>query len=61
VSDDLRVFNAAGQVVRVLRAAGNESVWNGRAPDGRVVSPGIYLVRWRVGERAAVGRIVLTR
>lgn len=60
-SAEVRIFNHAGQEVRILPAGDRESVWDGRAADGRLVSPGVYLARWRAGSRAAVGKIILTR
>jgi hypothetical protein len=62
----LRVYNAAGQLVRTLvcgyRAAGeHQVVWDGRDEAGRQVSNGVYLYRLEAGGEAVTGRMALVR
>jgi len=63
----LRVYDAAGRLVRTLlaaapRAAGrNEQVWEGRDGAGREVAAGVYLYRLETPDRQATGRMTLLK
>ncbi len=62
----LKVYNPAGQLVRMLvdapQAAGQHSVrWDGGDRQGRQVSNGIYLYRLATDEGVAAGRMTLLR
>ena len=63
----LRVYDAAGRLVRTLRsgapglAGRNEVVWDGRDDGGRAVSSGVYLYRIQAGEHGDVGRMTLLK
>lgn len=41
---ELRIIKPGGELVHVLRATGNEAVWNGRKESGIFVDSGVYLV-----------------
>lgn len=64
---DLKVFNLAGRLVRVLESgtpfvAGEHSVrWNGRDDGGRVVASGVYVVQIRAGDESASQRVALLK
>lgn len=62
----LRVYNAAGQLVRVLedgqRGAGHHSAaWDGRDQAGRQVSAGVYLCKLDAGAATRVGKLTVVR
>jgi glucose/arabinose dehydrogenase len=63
----LAVFDAAGRRVRTLepsqqKAADRYDVtWDGHDDDGRAVSPGLYVARLEVGERAIERRVPFLR
>jgi hypothetical protein len=62
----IKVYNAAGQLVRILvdepQAAGrHSSQWNGRDEQGMEVSSGIYLYRLEAGGEAATGRMAIVK
>jgi sugar lactone lactonase YvrE len=64
---DLRVFDLAGRLVRVLAggeiiAGGpHEIVWNGRDEAGREVASGTYVCRLRAGDLVTSTRLTLLR
>ena len=63
---DLTIFNAAGQLVRVLvespRSAGPHSVtWDGRDARGRPAASGVYFCRLRVGSFEQTRKMVLLK
>jgi len=64
---DLRIFDAAGRLVRVLvnersQVEGRYAVaWDGRSDGGRVVAAGVYLGRLSSGGNTDVQRLVLVR
>ncbi|MRR09106.1 T9SS type A sorting domain-containing protein [bacterium] len=62
----LKVYNAAGQLVRTLedgpRGAGHHSVsWDGRDDRGAAVSAGVYLYRLVAGGVARTSKLVVVR
>jgi subtilisin-like proprotein convertase family protein len=62
----LKVYNAAGQLVRVLadgnQSAGHHSVtWDGRDQRGGRVATGVYLYRLDAGSIAATSKLVVVR
>jgi flagellar hook assembly protein FlgD len=62
----LRVFDAAGRLVRVLadeerREGRYEEVWDGRSSGGRPVSAGIYFYRLRAGAFEDTKKMILVR
>jgi hypothetical protein len=62
----LRIYDAAGRLVRVLineeRLAGRyEVAWDGRDSNGRTVSSGIYFYRLTAGSFEETRKMVLTR
>ena len=62
----LRVYDAAGRLVRVLfegsRPAGNYTeLWDGRDSRGGAVASGIYFYRLQAGEFTETRKMVLTR
>ena len=64
---DLRIFDATGRLVRVLRGgqvvpAGHHSLeWNGRDDSGRAVAAGVYIYRLSAGDDSDHGRMVLVK
>jgi hypothetical protein len=63
---DLRVFDARGQLVTVLRnedmAAGrHEVVWNGTDRTGRVVATGVYFARLQTREGTLLEKMMLMK
>jgi hypothetical protein len=64
---DLKVYNLAGRLVRVLESAapygaGEHDVeWNGRDDGGRSVASGVYVVQIRAGEESASQRVALLK
>ena len=63
---DLRVYNAAGQLVRSLGNApgnrgGNSAEWDGRDLHGRAAAPGVYFYRLTTGSATCQGRVVLIK
>ena len=64
---DLRVYNIAGQVVRLLvsgeeRGPGRHRlIWDGTDDHGRALASGVYLVRMEAGARASVRKLTLVR
>jgi hypothetical protein len=64
---DLRVFDAQGRLVRVLRggdrepAGLREAIWNGRDDAGRSVASGVYFYRLEAGEFVATERMTLLK
>jgi flagellar hook assembly protein FlgD len=63
---DLRVFDARGQLVSVLRtedmAAGrHEVVWNGTDRTGRVVATGVYFARLQTREGTLLEKMMLMK
>jgi hypothetical protein len=63
---DIRIYNANGQLVRTLysreRFGGIKTVrWDCVDTCGRNVSPGVYFIRVKVGERQAVRKVVVLR
>jgi hypothetical protein len=63
---DLRVFDVAGRVVRVLGegsigAGVHERTWDGRDDAGRDASSGIYFYQLVVGGEASTGKMVFLR
>ncbi len=63
---EARIYDAAGRLVRVIRRdsvpAGEHVItWDGRNGDGRVVSPGVYLVRLFAGGEGRTYRLVKIR
>jgi hypothetical protein len=63
---ELRVYDAAGRLVRELAggvfAAGTHRVtWDGRDGDGRAASSGVYYLRFTAGEDRAAQKIVLVK
>jgi len=64
---ELRVFDAAGRLVRTLRdgvletAGSRAATWDGRDGSGRDVPAGVYLVQLRVGAQRETRRAVLVR
>jgi hypothetical protein len=62
----LRIFDAAGRLVRVLvnedrREGRYEEIWDGRDAGGRSVSSGIYFYRLRAGAFEATKKMILVR
>ena len=62
----LRIYDAAGRLVRVLaegaRPAGNYTeLWDGRDSRGSAVASGIYFYRLQAGEFTETRKLVLTR
>ena len=62
----LIVYNAVGQVVRVLakeakRAGAYQAVWDGRNGLGQEVGSGVYFVRLEAGNYAETRKVVLIR
>jgi hypothetical protein len=63
----LRIFDAAGRVVRTLRngvfeAAGpHEAVWNGRDDTGRAVSSGVYFYKLDTGSARETRRMTFLK
>jgi predicted outer membrane repeat protein len=62
----LRIYDAAGRLVRVLiegdRPAGNyEAIWDGRSAAGRAVASGIYFYRLDAGAFTETRKMVLLR
>ena len=62
----LSIYSLTGQKVRTLvsgnQTAGTHSVsWDGRDDSGRAVSSGVYLSRLRMGEKVAIGRMLLLK
>ncbi len=62
----LKIYDAAGRLVRTLVDADKQAgrytaVWDGRDASGRVVAPGVYFSHLRFGRKAATQRIVLLR
>ena len=62
----LRIYDAAGRLVRVLaedaRPAGNYSeLWDGRDSGGRAVASGIYFYRLQAGAFAETRKMALLR
>ncbi|MCU0608070.1 MAG: proprotein convertase P-domain-containing protein [Candidatus Edwardsbacteria bacterium] len=62
----LKVYNAAGQLVRTLedgqRGAGRHSVrWDGRDDRGAAVSAGVYLYRLDAGGASRTSKLVVVR
>jgi hypothetical protein len=53
---DVRIFDAAGRLVRVLGRS-NRPVWDGRDQAARLVSPGTYFVRVAADEAALGSRV----
>lgn len=62
---DASVIFAPGRYGRAAPGAGsscdNRFVWDGTGADGRVVAPGVYLVRFRVGNEPPIFRKALFR
>ncbi len=64
---DLRVFDLAGRLVRVLKAGDLEQAgrrdaeWDGRDDEGRLVAAGVYICRLAVGEHRDVLRMALVK
>ncbi|HTY08182.1 MAG TPA: endonuclease [Candidatus Edwardsbacteria bacterium] len=63
---DLRIYNAAGQLVRTIadapgNAGGNSAEWDGRDGRGRAAVPGVYFYRLAAGTTSQLGRVVLVR
>ncbi|MBN2464357.1 T9SS type A sorting domain-containing protein [candidate division WOR-3 bacterium] len=63
---ELRIYNAAGTLVRPLvdghQPAGNRSAyWDGRDDLGRPVAPGVYYCRFRAADFTAVQKLVVQR
>jgi hypothetical protein len=62
----LVIYSITGQRVRTL-ISGNQTagtlsiVWNGRDDSGRMVSSGVYLSRLQMGDKVAVGRMLLLK
>ncbi len=62
----LRIYNAAGQLVRVIGDAPgergtNHAVWNGSDQQGNRAAPGVYFFRLIAGGTAQPGRVVLLK
>jgi hypothetical protein len=63
---DLRVFDVAGRIVRVLGEGSidpglHELTWDGRDAAGREASSGIYFYQLVVGSEASTGKMVFLR
>jgi hypothetical protein len=63
---DLAIYSIRGQKVRTLArglttAGRHEAVWDGTDSSGRPVSPGIYLCRLQVGDRASSRKLVMVK
>jgi hypothetical protein len=64
---DLRVYNAAGRVVRTLlrseqvNAGPREEVWDGRDDDGNALASGVYFCKLDVGGVTLAGKMVLLK
>lgn len=61
---ELAVFDVTGRSVRELNSGGMSAgihrlTWDGRASDGRQLSPGVYFVKLTVGEKSLTEKIVL--
>src|SRR5262245_36711049 len=62
----IRIYTAAGRLVREVPVAGTgasfrEFVWDGRDGGGKALPSGLYFYRVQAGFRTAVGRVVLAR
>lgn len=62
----IKIFNAAGQEVRVLvadrqSAGAHEVVWDGRNQSGEPVSPGVYIYRLQSNERSQTRQLTLLK
>jgi hypothetical protein len=62
----LRVYNCAGQLVRILiereqTAGSHRAQWDGRDAAGRPAAAGAYVCRLRAAGRSSAARIVLVR
>jgi len=62
----LRVYNIAGQLIRVIvderqREGVHSALWDGRNEQGQEVGSGIYLYRLRVGDRVLSRKMVLLK
>lgn len=60
----LRVYDAAGRLVRILvggqeTAGGHEVTWDRKTYDGRRVGPGVYFVRFELRGRATVEKLLV--
>lgn len=63
---EFSIYSLTGQKVRTLvsnsQTAGTHSVsWDGRDDSGKAVSSGIYLSRLQMGDKVAVGRMLLLK
>ncbi len=63
---DLRIYDAAGRLVRVLvdeqrKAGAYDELWNGRDNEGREVASGIYFYRLEAGAFMQTRKMVLLR
>jgi len=62
----LRIYNAAGQLVKILdegyRASGVHKIkWDGRDGSGYTVSNGVYVYRLQAGETSQTGKMIVLR
>jgi flagellar hook assembly protein FlgD len=62
----IRVFDASGRLVRVLKTGdmdrgSHTAIWNGRDDDGRSVARGVYYARLESGGVSATRKLVFLR
>lgn len=65
-SGQVTILDASGRVVRTLfegdpRALETSLSWDGRSDEGRLVPSGLYVCRYRLGERTSQATVVLVR
>lgn len=60
---ELRILSPDGELVKVLRASGRETIWDGRKENGKFVNSGVYLVvaGSEAGGSRSVGKFAVVR
>ncbi len=57
----LSIHDVTGRVVRTIDVTSDAATWDTRDSAGRPVPAGVYLIKVRVGERLATGRVIVLR